>query len=137
MGHVDPGGQVSVQIDGGNPLTTTALADETQDPMAVSGFSPVLTFGLLADTDTAGHPARTDLMMDGAAVEVDLGSSRTHLEVHAAGSGCVGATGVVHLRVTGGALDGDFTADGTRQGGPMPGAACHFAGTLAGIPIAR
>src|SRR5712691_5912137 len=86
--HVEPGGAVTVQL-GGQTFKTTALADTTQDPMVVNGFSPFFTFGLVADTDTAGHAARADLAQSSTSADVTVGTTRTQLEVHASGSGCV------------------------------------------------
>src|SRR5258706_806101 len=83
--HVVPGGAVTVQL-GGQTFMTTALADTTQDPMVVNGFSPFFTFGLIADTDTAGHATRADLAQSSTAADVAVGTTRTQLEVHANGS---------------------------------------------------
>jgi hypothetical protein len=127
---------VTAQIAGGAKVSCTALADGTQDPFQASGFSAFLTFGLIADGDTTGGTAHADLAKAGASITIDLATgTRTHLELHAGGSGCVASAGTLHLSVdANGALDGDFTATGAV---PMGGPACSFTGTVAAVPIVR
>jgi hypothetical protein len=125
--HVEPGGTVTAIIGNGMPRTSTGLGDLTKDPFSLSGYSPFLTFGLIAPGSTMA------LTMDNTTIEVDVPSAQ--LEVHADGSGCSAQSAVVHLTTDGnGHLNGDFTASGT-----VPGAtdACSFTGTLAGIPLSR
>ena len=128
--HVEPGGTVTAMLDGGMPRTTTGLGDATKDPFSLSGFSPFLTFGLVAPG------SKMALSMDNTTVEVDLApGSGVQLEIHSDGTGCSAQSGVVHLHTSGdGHVDGDFTATGLVPGTTT---ACSFAGTLAGIPLSR
>src|SRR5260370_37977474 len=82
--HVQPGGMVTGQIAGGAKVSCTALADGTQDPFQLSGFSAFLTIGLIADRDTRRGPAAADLAQPGGAIEGDLTpGSRTPPELQA------------------------------------------------------
>jgi hypothetical protein len=125
--HVEPGGTVTAIIGNGMPRTSTGLGDATKDPFSLSGYSPYLTFGLVAPGSMMA------LTMNNVAIEVDVPSAQ--LEVHADGSGCAAQSAVIHLHTDGnGNLGGDFTATGT-----VPNAtdACTFTGTLDSIPISR
>ena len=127
--HVEPGGKVTAMLDGAGPITSTALGDQTKDPFSVSGFSPILTFGLVAPA--AGT---STLSMANQAVTLALPSGGVQLEIHAAGTGCAASSGLVHLSTDGSSnLDGDFTASGTAP----DGSACSFTGTLEGVPVSR
>jgi hypothetical protein len=129
--HTEPGGTVTATLNGGAPHTSTGLGMAGGDPFSLSGFSPILTFGLTAPSaSTAG------LAMLNTAIELDFqpGGS-VQLEIHADGTGCSGQVGVVHLH-TGGNTDvaGDFSATGVVPGTSEP---CTLQGTLDAIPVTR
>jgi hypothetical protein len=126
--HVEPGGAISAALDGGDQMTTKALADATGDPMLVDGTSAVLVFGLVVgDDDLTGMPAKTQLLA-GTAVQMTVGpSSRAQLSVHANGRSCAATSATIHLQPDGkGHLDGDFNGVGD---------GCAMAGTLSAVPI--
>jgi hypothetical protein len=132
--HVDPGGNVQVTV-GGPAEKTSAIAHAASEPLIVEGNSPTLTFYLAAADDTAGSTARTDLAQPNAFVQLTLApASRSRLEVHLDGSGCVAQTGVVHLHTDPQSrLAGDFDASGTDSSGRV----CQITGTLDGVPVDR
>jgi len=123
--HVEPGGTVTAALSGGAPRTSTGLGDLTKDPFSLSGYSPYLTFGLVA-------PGATDaLKNDNAALDIAVPGAQ--LEIHTDGSGCSAQSATIHLTTGGGHLAGTFSATGTAPNGD----ACTFTGTLDGIPLSR
>lgn len=134
--HVEPGGSVKAQMNGGVEMESTAIGHGQKEPLDVSGFSANLTFGLTAGDDTGGSTAYVDLQKANVAVALPITpTGRTRLEIHLAGSGCVAESGTVNLRTDGDKnLSGDFQADGTLPDGVTP---CQMAGTLDKIPVER
>jgi hypothetical protein len=127
--HNEPGGTVTAMMDNRGPRSSTAIGDATGDPFTVSGFSPVLTFGLTAPA-TATQP----LSMNGASVQINVAPGTSPaLEIHSDGTGCAAQTAVVHLNTDGdGHLNGDFSGTGLVSGSQI---ACTLSGTLQGIPF--
>lgn len=129
--HVEPGGTLTATLDAGPPLTTTAIADATAQPMTLEGTSPFLVFGLIFGVDDlTGLPAH-DQLMAGSAVQMTVTPAGTvQLSLHANGGSCpAGAGTVIHLLPDGnGHLNGDFSGSG---------GSCQFSGTLSGIPISQ
>jgi hypothetical protein len=132
----DPGGTVTVQMDGGPERHTIALAHLKADPPVLDGASAEATVSITIGDDAAGADPKSALANTGGAVELRLTpTSRNHLEVHLSGTGCVAQGGLVRLRVDEMMLvAGDFQATGTVFGGS---AACAIAGTLAAVPADR
>jgi len=128
--HVEAGGTITAMLDTGPPVTTTAIADATAQPMTLEGTSPFLVFGLIFGADDlTGLPAH-DQVVAGSAVQMTVSPAGTvQLSVHANGGSCPAGIGtVIHLTPDGkGHLNGDF--DGSGDDG------CHLSGTLANIPI--
>jgi hypothetical protein len=130
-----PGGAITVQVNGSNVLMTTGLADFTVNPAVVNGYSPIVVFGLVAEGDSAGGSARTDLKQPGDTVTLYVGVAGTQLQISAGGMRCVSTTGAVHVYVEDGDnLSGDFQATGTLAGSST---SCAVSGALAHIPIQR
>ncbi len=121
--HVEPGGAIHAQLDGGPDRVCTALADATQDPLRVSGSSPAVAFGLVLP--------HADVTMP---LTVALDTPGLMLQVHADGSGCTAQSGTLMLSPDPqGGLDGTFSGTGTRD----TGASCTLDGTLAQVPIQK
>ena len=133
--HVEPGGTVTASLSGGMARTSTGLADATSDPFQLSGFSPFLTFGIIAGDAQAGQISAA-LKTAGAAVDLPLSSGgKNMLEIHTDGTGCSATTGIIHLRaVDDGHVAGDFSAMGTRTNSQD---ACTIDGMLDAIPVDR
>src|SRR5437016_14641751 len=96
--HPRPGGAVHVALANGADHVCTALADGTADPFTVSGFSSVLTFGLVGASDSGGASVHADVnaMTPLASIDVPLAGGASHLEIHLDGSGCVAPSGELH-----------------------------------------
>ncbi len=134
--HIMAGGTVQAQIDAGGMRSSTGLADN-KDPLGLNGFSPYLTFGLVAGQDGAGVSAATTLTMPSVAVALNVTPlTVTRIEAHLDSTGCVGQNGIVNLRTdTALNISGDFDVTGmVSSADPTP---CHLFGTLAGIPVDR
>jgi hypothetical protein len=129
--HVEAGGVVTAALNGGAPLTAKGLGDATKDPFSISGFSPLLTFGVIAP---ASYTA--PLAMPSMAVELPINTSGyVQLQVHADGSGCVAQTGTLQLATdAGNNLTGSFDAAGVVPDGTDT---CTMSGTLQGVPVMR
>jgi hypothetical protein len=125
--HVEPGGTVTAILGQGMPHQSTGLGDATKDPFSLSGYSPFLTFGLVAPG------AMATLATNNATMDLTIPSAQ--LEIHSDGMGCSATSGTIHLTTDGsGHVAGSFTADGTVSGGTD---ACSFSGTLDSIPLDR
>ena len=134
--HVEPGGSVKATMNMGPEMDSTAMGEATKEPLTINGFSPNLTFGLIAGADTAGATALADLAKPNVAVQLLITpTSVTRLEIHLGGTGCVAQTGTIDLRTDNNKnFSGDFQADGTVSGSAAP---CQLAGTLDAIPVER
>jgi hypothetical protein len=135
--HVEAGGMVQAVLGAGQPRTSTGLGDG-KDPLGVSGFSPFLTFGLVAGVDDfTGMSAATILAMPSTSVKLTITPATvSRVNVHADGTGCWAQNGVVNLHSDASLnLSGDFAATGNvSDSDPTP---CTLSGTLTGIPVDR
>jgi hypothetical protein len=125
-----PGGAVVAQLNGGAMKTATALAHFKATPPVIDGASNDVTISITVGDDAGGGDASALLATAGGHTTLNLSpTSRSHLEVHASGAGCVATSGVVHLDADAHlAIEGDFAGQGS---------GCTIAGTLMAIPVDR
>lgn len=134
--RVTPNGVVRAAIDGRPLVASTGMGQAQAERLQVTGFSPELTFGLVAGEDAAGRTAKEVLVEPGSAIALEITPlSATQLQVHMGGTGCKAQEGTLALRIDKDRLlEGEFEAMGVVTGGDAP---CALSGTLERIPIER
>ncbi len=131
-----PGGTVTITI-GTKGYTTSALAQASGEPLTIEGDSPFVTFSVTATSTATGTPLTLLKAAGSTALLPFTFLSGNHLEVHAAGMGCVATGGTMSLNVSPDrSLAGSFNITGS-SAGLDGGADCTMSGTLAKVPITR
>lgn len=136
--RTEPGGAIKATIGASPERMSKGMGEDKKEKerLEVSGFSPELTFGLIAGEDASGRSAKAVLVNAEAAIELPLTpTSSTRLQIHLDGGGCAAEDGFVVLRTDKDKLlHGEFLATGTTTTGSLR---CELAGTLEKVPIER
>jgi hypothetical protein len=131
----DPGGTISVLLEGHDARTTGALAHLKADPPVLDGASPALTVSLTLGDAVGGVDIKTVLSSAGGAVDLPFSvTGRNHFEVHLDGGACVATSGAAHLVTDAmNLIGGTLNATGTTE----TGSPCGLSGQLSGVPADR
>jgi hypothetical protein len=127
----DPGGMMTITIDGGMPGTLPGLAQG--NPLAITAQSASLVIALTCNSDPGGASAATVLSMVGGQIALTIQPMNgNRLQVHAGGKSFVADAGTISLQANSdGSISGSYDTTGTVMGDGTP---ITMTGTLTSIP---